>query len=102
MLTASINILSLQEASTTVFTLNCSSSGSPPTNVVWTKDGEVVSMNETFSAIQYLRDGVTARYDSVLMISMQPSEVIGRYTCSVDNMISVPSEQTLTLQGWSY
>ena len=96
---APVSITSLEEVSAAVFTLNCSSSGSPPTNVTWIKDGETVALNETFTTIQYLRDGTTARYDSILMISLQPSEVIGVYVCSVDNSVSATAEQTLTLQG---
>ncbi len=42
---------------------------------------------------------MTARYDSFLMISLQPSELVGAYTCSVDNLVSAPSEQTLVIQG---
>ena len=97
--TAPVSILSLQESSTAVFTLNCSTSGSPPTNVTWIKDGQTVSLNGTFTTDQYLRDGVTARYDSVLMVLQPPSEVIGTYTCSVDNSVSIASQETLLVQG---
>lgn len=98
-LIAPVAISSLQESSTTTFALNCSSFGSPPTNVTWRKDGETLTVNDTFATIQYLRDGVAARFDNILTISLQPSEVIGTYICSIDNLVSVPVEQTLTLQG---
>ena len=97
--TAPVSVLSLQETSADDFSLNCSSTGSPPTNITWTKDGETVTMNENFTAIQYLRDGVTARYDNILIISLPPAEVIGTYTCSIHNLVSVPSEETLVIQG---
>ena len=96
---APISVLSLQESSVAVFTLNCSSSGSPPTNVTWIKDGEMVAMSGNFTTKQDLRDGVTARYDNILTSSLQPSEVLGTYICLLDNLVSAPSEETLTLQG---
>lgn len=69
-------------------------------NVTWTKDGEVLTMNETFTTTQYLINGMTARYDSIVMISLPPLDVVGTYTCSIDNSVTtVPSEQTLSLQG---
>lgn len=96
---ATVSIQSLQESAADVFTVNCSSSGSPPTNVTWIKDGQVLTSNETVAMVQYLRDGVTAAYDSLLRVSMPPSDVIGSYACSIDNLISQPTEETLSLQG---
>ena len=96
---APVQISSLEESSADIFALNCSSSGSPPTNVTWIKDGETIAMNETFTSTQYLRDGVTATYDSVLMIPLQPSQVIGAYMCIIDNSLSTPAQQSLSLQG---
>ena len=99
LLIAPVSITSLQVSPTAAFTLNCSSSGSPPTNVTWIKDGERLEANETFVATQYLRDGVTSRYDSLLAVSLPLSQVVGTYTCSVDNSISTASEETLSIQG---
>ena len=95
-----VSIVSFQENSAAVFSVNCSSSGSPPTNVTWMKDGEIVTYSDNFTTNQYLRDGVMAVYDNILMSSLlQPSQVIGTYTCSIDNLVSPPSETTLTIQG---
>ena len=99
---APVSVDSLQENSGTFFSLNCSSSGSPPTNVTWTKDGDVVAYSENFTTIQYLRDGVMAKYDNALVsFTLEPSEVVGTYVCSIENSVSAPSEATLTIQGMS-
>lgn len=81
-----------------MFTLNCTSVGSPATNVTWTKDGEIV-VNDTFEVIQILQDGVTAMYSNLLKVYSEPSDVIGVYTCSVDNSVSEPAVQIHTIQG---
>lgn len=67
--------------------------------MTWIKDGETLTINETYTTTQYLRDGVTARYDNILAVSLPPSEIIGTYTCSIDNLVSTPSEETVALQG---
>lgn len=97
---APVSIVSFQENSVAVFSVNCSSSGSPPTNVTWMKNGEIVTFLDNFTTNQYLRDGVMAVYDNILTSSLlQPSQVIGTYTCSIDNLVSPPTEATLTIQG---
>lgn len=94
-----ITISSLHESPSTVFSLNCSSLGSPPTTVVWMKDDEVLTANETYTTAQYLRDGVASEYDSILMIRSPMSEIMGTYTCLVENSLGLPSKETLTLEG---
>ena len=97
---AHVSITSLQEDSVELFSVTCSSSGSPPTNVTWTKDGEILTLTDNFTTNQYLRDGAMAVYDNILMSSvLEPSQVIGTYACSIDNLISPPAEATLTIQG---
>lgn len=88
-----------EEISAPVFTLNFSSLGSPPTNVTWIKDDQVLTPNQNFTMVQYLRDGVTATYDNILSVSMPPSDVLGSYTCSIDNSVSQPTEETLLFEG---
>lgn len=94
-----VSILSLGESTETVFTLRCTSTGSPPTNLTWTKDGEVVTADENFEVTQILRSGVISSYDNLLKINSEPSEVVGTYTCTVDNSISEPIEQILVIEG---
>ena len=94
-----VQILSLDEDSKAVFSLNCTSTGSPPTNLTWTKDGEVITGGDNYEVIQILRSGVTATYSNILKIHLPLSSIIGAYTCMIDNSVSVPVEQTLTIQG---
>ena len=97
--TVPVEILSLDESSGTVFTLNCISTGSPPTNLTWTKDGEVITSDNNYEVIQVLSNGVTTTYDNILKVHSQLSEIVGTYTCMIDNSVSVPVEQTITIGG---
>ena len=67
--------------------------------MTWTKDGEAVAVNDTFEVIQILQDGVTATYSNLLKVHSEPSDVVGVYTCSVDNLVSESAMQMLTIQG---
>ena len=67
--------------------------------MAWTKDGEAVAANDTFEVIQILQDGATATYSNLLKVYSEPSDVVGVYTCSVDNLVSEPAMQILTIQG---
>lgn len=82
-----------------MFTLNCTSVGSPATNVTWTKDGEALAANDAFEVIQILQDRFTATYSNLLRVYSEPADVVGVYTCSVDNLVSEPAMQILTIQG---
>ena len=94
-----VKIISLDEISGTVFTLNCTSTGSPPTNLTWTKDGQVITSDNNYEVIQTLRNGVTTTYDNILKVHSQLSEIVGTYTCMIDNSVSVTVERTLTIRG---
>ena len=96
-----VTIISLENSRTfgSTFTLNCSSTGSPATTVTWTMDGETLSNNNTYQMMQLLRDATTATYDNLLTVNVQPQYSVGTYTCSVDNSISEPTQQTLALEG---
>ena len=82
-----------------IFSLNCTSTGSPPTNVTWIKDGEVITDDDSHEVIQTLKNGAIATYDNILKIHLQLSEIIGTYTCMIDNSVSTAVEQTLTIEG---
>lgn len=82
---------------TWAFTLNCTSTGSPATTVVWTKDSQVLSRVEDFVATQILRDGVNATYDNLLTIHSGPTNLTGVYDCTVINSVGSSTRTTSIL-----
>ena len=90
---------SLERNDASTFTLNCTTSGSPPTTVTWLKEGSILSNDETFQTTQILHDGTTSTYSNLLMVDSGPIGVIGTYLCRVSNDISQDTEATITLMG---
>ena len=73
------------------FTLNCTSTGGPATNVTWARDSEAVSRGMTV-----LDDPVNATYTHTLTVA---GRLGGQYQCTVSN--NKPSEvsASFTVQG---
>lgn len=75
----------------TIIVLNCSSSRSPATNVIWLRDDQVIEEDHYH---QILRDAERVVYDNLLMI---PGTVIesGLYECVINDS---RTERRSTLQ----
>ena len=68
-------------------TLNCTSTGGPVVNVIWSKDGVIISPSSpSHQWNQNLFDGSTAIYHNLLSItSSDIRDYIGSFTCTVSN-----------------
>lgn len=73
--------------SDTALTLNCISTSSPVTNVIWRKDGYSLVNDSSYVMTQVLTNGITATYDNLLSIDAPPSELIGEYSCIVHDSL---------------
>ena len=98
-LLAPIAIESLKRSDASIFTLSCITSGSPPTTVIWVKDGSTLVNDRTFQITQRLQDGTTSTYESILMVDGGPNAVTGTYTCTVNNDLSSATTETIILSG---
>lgn len=96
--TAAPNVTLLEREAGSVFTLKCTSTGSPATYVIWTKDGVVIA-GGIYSTDQVLTDGVSATYANYLFVSAPPDEVTGSYSCSVVNTIGASNALTFDVRG---
>lgn len=96
---AMVSISSLEiTGSSSVFTLNCTSTGSPATAVTWTKDGVVVVESTTYLMRQILHSGTTATYFNLLEVNAGPYFVTGDYSCEVSNLLG-STRRNVTLEG---
>ena len=68
-------------------TLTCISTGSPPTRVVWMKDGSNLTTDGShYSLSQTVTDRAASTYSNVLTVKQSaPGGVPGTYTCTVSN-----------------
>ncbi len=84
----------------TPFALTCTSTGSPPTNIVWKKDGSIIAIDgSVFKLTQTILDRKSSTYESILMIDKQYVELLGVFTCTVYNSFGVSETETITLEG---
>ena len=78
------------------FTLSCTSFVSPPTNVIWTKDGTIIDTSNTtkYTQQQVLIARATAMYTTTLTINDSGENLIGTYSCSVSNVFGTSNSVT--------
>lgn len=81
-------------------TLTCNTTGSPPTVIMWTKNGQQLPRNRNGYRMQeVLVDGRTATFANTLSIDLPPDDLVGTYSCSVLNAISMSNTEDVHIQG---
>ncbi len=85
------------------FTFTCTSTGSPPTTVIWTKDNkEIVVDGTVFSLSRTVVNRTTATFKNVLTVDDEFADMIGNYSCSVANVFGRSEIKTIHLKGSSF
>ena len=91
-----VTALLLSENASTLLSLNCTSTGSPASRVVWLKNLSRLNFDDgPYNTYQVLVDGSTATYENTLTGVADPRELEGTYTCIVfdsENSTSQPAE----------
>ena len=78
-----------------VFTLTCTSTGGPATNVSWRRDGTLLSDDSTYSITsQILINSDTATYNHTLTVT---GRLLGVYQCSVPRSWSWSATRSLAV-----
>lgn len=87
-------------------TLNCTSTGLPPTNVTWSKDGVEISSGDSYTFSQRVIDMDNTVYENLLFVNNYlTSDVIqGLYQCVVQcyddyNSLVNSASETLSVIG---
>ena len=96
-----VGIVSLQESInfSSAFVINCTSDGSPPTNVTWYKNEEALESSDTYQMVQTLTNAATATFDNLLEVYTDPATVLGTYSCFIENSISPSTQEIITFEG---
>ena len=96
-------VVSLKEAdsdySERVFVLNCTSSSSPATNVYWTKNNVLIPNNATYRTVLQLLDRQSSKYSSLLHITATTDDLLGTYSCLVQNIFGFSEAKYLSIEG---
>ena len=90
------SVTSLELANSSVFTLNCTSSVSPASSVIWTRNNQVLTGYDEY---QILRDGAASLYDNLLAIDNAADDLLGTYSCSIANSAGQSNVGSVTFQG---
>ena len=81
-------------------TLICVSHGSPPTQVMWERDGERIYQNDTnYQLSQILVECTSSTYNNTLTINGTIEDVVGEYSCTVSNTLGSSNELIKTVKG---
>ena len=100
LLTGQPNVTSLEHVTNgTSFTLNCTSTGSPASTVMWTKDGTLLQISHSYQTTQIMADGDSATYYNLLTVFSEPEYLLGTYGCSVLNTVGVSNVETVSIEG---
>ena len=86
-----------------VHTLSCDSYITPPTEIIWEKDGGQIYFNDTtfadYSSTQTLVNRTISAYSNVLSISASIEDVIGEYSCTVINSLGSSETVSISIEG---
>ena len=80
-----LQIVAVQKMSLPSIVINCSTTGLPPTNVVWTRGNEMLVNNQTYQLSQLLSNRMQSAYNNLLTINLELQELKGIYLCIVIN-----------------
>ena len=82
-------------------TLNCISTGGPVVDIIWSKDGNVISPSSpSYQWNQNLYDGATATYHNLLSFtSSDIRDYGGSFTCTVSNTRGSSQSISLDING---
>ena len=76
-----------------LLTLSCISSGSPPDLFIWRKDGGPIMQSDSISNLAYSRDAVS--YRAIYIINTFSTSHVGRYRCVVSNPLGSDSHSII-------
>ena len=71
-------------------TLNCPTTGLPPTTVEWSRDGEKLVNSGAYRITMVLRDRENSTFDNFLQINQTHREAEALYHCLVENALDGP------------
>ena len=83
------------------FQLSCFSQDSPPTEVIWEKDGQRIHLNgskDGYRMTQVVMDRLTSSYVSSLTMDGMLDDVVGEYSCTVVNSLGSSNTTNTTIK----
>ena len=93
-------VVKLEQDLNDTFTLVCVTTNSPPTNLLWAKDGIPMNMTGTSHKLtQTVIDRSRSTYKNVLEVDGSVDKLPGEYSCAVGNIFGISAKATITGKG---
>ena len=91
----------ISESSNSSSTLTCTSTGSPATNVSWTRNRQPLIVDgNTYKMSQTVTNRASSTYENVLIIDQPLATIIGStFTCTVENMFGFDTSDSINITG---
>ena len=83
------------------YTITCTTTGAPPTDVVWMRNQHVVTNLDKYIPSQRVIDRASSTYDNVLTIKGSYEDAVGDYSCNISNYLSNTSTHK-TIDGINF
>ena len=83
-----------------LYTLTCTTSGTPPTSVTWTRNGVIISDDDSmYKSTQVLVDRNNTEYENRLTVTGSFEDAVGDYSCTAENSIGTSDTVNRTIKG---
>ena len=99
----SVSTITLQQKASALNsapTLSCTTTGVPPTEVTWQKDGLNMTVHDnTTEMVKSITSRRSSTYSTSLLLYSDIDTVRGNYTCTAGNRLGTRTSQTLVIEG---
>ena len=83
-----------------LYTVTCTTAGSPPTSVTWTRNSDIISKNDSmYKSTVMLVDRNNTIYQNLLTIGGSFEDAVGEYSCMVENSLGASDIVNKTIKG---
>lgn len=102
---ATLQVLYVMRVSQSPLVINCTSTGLPPTQVVWshheTQGRQILNDSNVYQADSYLIEGATSTYSNLLTINRNIEDVRGVFSCFISSTTTHPAQPSNITAGMS-
>jgi hypothetical protein len=82
-----------------LYIIKCTTSGTPPTKVTWTRNGVAIGYKDgTYKQTQILVNRTKTEYQNVLTVEGSFEDATGTYGCTVDNSLGISETVNKTIK----
>ena len=82
-----------------LYIIKCTTSGTPPTKVTWTRNDGVIDNNDgMYKPTQTLINRIRTVYENVLIVNGSFEDAIGNYSCTVGNSLGTSTTISRTIK----